>query len=689
MRNPTADRPRHVVVVGAQCPAEGRLDNLETAARDLHSVLVDPMLGNCLPCDGVEASLLLGDDLAPDQVRDAVTCAARRAARDGGVLVVALLGHGFAGPHLHLMVGKSARADPTSAVDVPALLGAVANIAGVDGVIALVDTCHAGGAAPQAAVLAGGARDGRTRLAVVTAAAADQNARRMRFSRAVAEVIRAGVDSDRETLRVDELFVAAVRERVSGQAVGYSVHDQDAYAQRPLWLANNVRAAGVGGRAYGPLAVRLLNEAAGNGPGTPTRWTRTSLVAAVAQWGDPAGAGSVRQMTGERLAELLECLDECALAATLLNGPLSDLLSESRLRGAARLAGYPPAVADAPVLRDLLEHAVLRAQKQDAAPWHALAGFVAALAHLGEVSLDDQALLQWARRLGVVATVRTALEEYAQARKATGVRLVVGLDDSWGGWPPEIQAWLIRQGTTVGSTVIACASQDARGVGAAIGSALQWARELLHTDERPLQHVDVAASAGILARWHPEEAVAGRRLLGVGYQVVARWSGPLYPDRAAGDDPGEINDTSAGVIARLEGRPGQDALGWVDHTRLEDLRELENDLMTRPVEAALGLDRRTGDWARTLDVLLPYAPVLLWPSQDATLSAEQLREAVARHWHTLPDGFADAHRQRLGRTGGPLTELGDVRAVWHDRQWLGFCRQFEHRVVTIPQQEAS
>jgi len=110
---------RHVVVVGAQCAQEGHLSLLESAARGLHSVLVDPMLGNCMPCEAEGPSLLLGDDLTPNQVQDAVYAAARRAASDGGLFVVALLGHGFTGPELYYMVEKSNRTDTSLAVDVP------------------------------------------------------------------------------------------------------------------------------------------------------------------------------------------------------------------------------------------------------------------------------------------------------------------------------------------------------------------------------------------------------------------------------------------------------------------------------------------------------------------------------------------------------------------------------------------
>jgi hypothetical protein len=658
---------------------------LDEAARGLHTVLADPELGGCVPCEGENPSLLLGGDLTPTQVRDAVHEAARRAAADGGVLVLALLGHGFAGPHLYYMVGRSQRTDPTTAVDVRSLLGDIANITGLDGTIALIDTCHAGAAVPPADTLAQGVRAGITRLAVLTATTAGKTARDMRFSRELTELIRGGTATEDDTLSVDETFVGRLRQKVTGQTVGFAVHDQDGYADGPLWLTRNARGA-AGGRVYGPLAVRLLNEALSGRSPTPARWTPAYLTAVLERLAGEDASDSLTQLTIQRLTELQTCLNECSRTAGFLNESLHAVLSDGRLRDAARLAKFPPAVADTPVLRDLLEHAVLRAQREDEAPWHALAWFVAALAHLEGLSLDGcPDLLAWSQRLGVVAPARTALEEYARDRRTTGVRLVLGLDGSWGDWPDDLEGWLVRHGETVGTDTFRLASRDERGVGEAIGRALHWARGLLHSDERPLRHVDVAASAAVLARWHPEEAVAGLKLLGAVCQVTSRWSGPIYPDGAMGDDRSEINDISARVIDCLEeGRPVDDALAWLDAARLADPGRLQGHLMTTAVEAALGADRRTPDWADVLEVLMPHAPVLLWPGEGVALTAEEIREAVHSSWHGLPGALADAHRKRLSASGEALPPLAYVRAVWHDRAWLDFCRPFEQRMVAAP-----
>jgi hypothetical protein len=665
----------------------GRLDQLNEAARGLHEVLVDPLLGGCEPCQDSELSLLLGDELTRGQVEDAVIAAASRAARDEAVLVVALLGHGFAAPHLYFMVGDSKAADPASAVNVPNLLAEVSNKPGVDGVIALIDTCHAGAATPDAMTLARGARSGHLRIDVVAAATALQNAKKMRFSFALAQTIRNGLPSAEATLCVKPL-IKHLHPRVSGgQTIGYSGHDQDAYAaEDDLWLARNAAySQRPAGDAFGQLAVKQLVDALATCKIAPARWTRDSLNSLIEQLGPKAEDAGADPIAYRRLTDLSAKLAECARTSDFLNRSVPQVLSDHRLRDAGKLAGFPPEVVNAPVLRDLLEHAVLRAQPYGAASWFGLTRFVSALAHLTGLPLSGD-LLEWAQRLQVVAQVRSALDEFAQQQRRAGVRLVLGLDDAWGQWPEEVQAWLVRNTVIEGSEVFRCPSQDARGVGVAMALALRWARERLHLDERPLEYVDVAASAALLARWHPEEAVAGRNLLGVGHTVTLRWGGALYADREAGDDVGEFNDTAARVIQHMQkcgaGGPPQ----WLETTHLTDLDALHDKLLVTRIEAAFGADQRSQGWAEVLEFLLPYAPILLWPQENTRLPAERVRTIVNDHWHTLPLALAHAYRQRFTTPDGEVPELSEIRAVWHDQQWLDFCRQFEDRVVTAPQE---
>ncbi|MGV9270139.1 vWA-MoxR associated conflict system protein [Kitasatospora sp. NPDC003701] len=681
---------RHVVVVAAHCPQEGPLPELEPAARELHGVLVDPLLGACHERAGEPASLVMGADLTPARVQDAIVAAGRHAARDGGVLVVALLGHGFSSPHLHYMVGGSVRTDPTSALDVRSTLTAVANMQGLDGVIALIDTCDAAGGIPAVDSLIDGPRAGVTRVAVLSASTAHQRAWSLTFSTALARTAKEGLTATGSVIGVDETLVSHLNSRVDGQTIGSSVHNHDAYAADGLWLFRNARhALDAAAGTVGPLGRSQLAEGLQSltgAPAPPSLWNRHELTLFKESVAACEATGMLERAARARLLRVTEGLLECARTHAFLNDNLHSLLSEERLRGVGRLLRYPPDLLAAPLLRDLLEHAVLRAQPEHAPPFQALAGLMAALAHLGDQDLTGPLLL-WAQERGAVAEVRTSLDALAKADKAAGVRLVLGLDDPWGNWPVEIQGWLVRGGETVGSEVFECPSQDARGVGAAIARALSWARSQLSADERPLEFVDVAASGQLLACWHPEETLAGRRLLGVGQRVTMRWSGALYSNADDLDDPWAINDASQKVIHQVEACGDTSALRWVDNDDLENVEALHHKLATWTVDGALGVSRRPPDFAPALEALLPYAPILLWPREGTTLDDARLQHVVAKHWQALPGGLTDAYRRQLDPAACEAAdELAEVRAVWHDHGWLAFCRQFEDREVTVPEE---
>ncbi|WP_165586158.1 caspase family protein [Streptomyces sp. IBTA2] len=87
-------------------------------------------------------------------MRRAVREAAGTARADNAVLVVALLGHGFTPPQqseLYYMVAGSTTGSTLSAVNVGQLLAEAVDEPGVEGVIAVIDTCHATGAMPDRA----------------------------------------------------------------------------------------------------------------------------------------------------------------------------------------------------------------------------------------------------------------------------------------------------------------------------------------------------------------------------------------------------------------------------------------------------------------------------------------------------------------------------------------------------------
>lgn len=668
----------------------GNLTRLEKAARELHTVLTDPARGGCTPRAGKHGSLLISSELAPEDVYEALRKAARRARDDNAVLVVALLGHGFTPPQqtdLHFMVADSTVDSTLSAVDVGRLLGTAADEPGVDGVIALIDTCHATGAMPDAGRIAGGVRAGRTRLSVVTAAAADQPARGMRFSFALAAVLQNGIAGAGPGVYADARLTDELRARTKGQVVGRFEYDNDPYAAEGLWLARNVRSApGTAGGVVGPLGRQDLEEAvsmwrAGMRLPAPLTLAYLGELDTFARQGDvddsadPSWHGRVRHV----VATLLRCAGTVELLTTVLANVLtSDLLREAR-----RQSGLPAEAETTDLLRGLVEYAALRAVGADEPPCKASARFLAALA---QASGDDKViarLRERARDLDAVTEFNDALTEFTNKRQQGELRLVVSLAGALTDWPEEVDAWLVGTGEPLPvHRRFACASPDRAATGRAIGAALTWARGHLPA-AASLVNVDVAAPAHLLARWQPEESKVGLRLLGVNHDVVVRWSGRMDP----ADESAEMNDAARKALRSMAACTTV-PVEWIGAAVLDDHEALERELSTGRYDTVVGLDHHPDTLQDVLEQLLPYAPIILWPRQDARPPEAELAGLVRQHWQTLPDGLPAAYRLRwAAEHDGCVACLGDVRAIWHDEAWLEFCRPFEQRVVAGPEEE--
>ncbi|WP_404199761.1 vWA-MoxR associated conflict system protein [Streptomyces tauricus] len=668
----------------------GALTRLEQAARELHDVLTDPALGGCRARAGEYPSLLVNRELQPADIRKAVELAVQQAKADNAVLVVALLGHGFTPPQqteLYFMVSDSTTESVSSAVNVRQLLAEAADEAGVDGVIALVDTCHASGASPDTGQVAGGIRAGRTRLSVLTAAAADQPARDMRLTFALVEMLREGLAGAGSEVFVDRTLTEELRGRVSGQTVGRMEYDNDPFALESLWLARNRRYHGqwAADEVVGPLGRQELRQAVEMWRvqrHVPERLTRTALT----ELHDFTLTGQVEDETSAdwriRVGDVAGALVECAQTGELLSSVFATELTSDLLRAAGRLADFPPEAAGAVPLRDLLEYAALRAQPVNGARWQGLARLMAAIEHQVSGSEDAQ-MREWAKQHGVITEFNDALAEFSQSRQQQEVRLVVSLAGAWADWPEEVDAWLLLgQSALPARERFGCESADRIGVGKAIKAALDWARSRLPAPEL-LMYVDVAAPAHLLAQWQPEEEKVGHYLLGVNHVVVARWSGRLDPS----EDNAEINNTARKALNAMASC-GKVPVEWVGPAVLGDQPGLEHALMAGQYAAAVGLDHHPQDLHEILGLLLPYAPIILWPRADARPANGQVQTVVQQNWHHLPNGFAKAYRSRWkGSHADCPVCLGDIRAVWHDEAWLNFCRPFENRIVAALEEE--
>ncbi|WP_374224552.1 hypothetical protein [Streptomyces sp. CBG30] len=463
--------------------------------------------------------------------------------------------------------------------------------------------------------------------------------------------------------------------------------------QRPvrrggLWLARNVRPApGAAGGVVGPLGLQDLAEAVTmwrrDGIRLPAPLTLSDLgeLDAFAREGkvdgsaDPRWHGRVRQV----VATLLRCAGTVDLLTTVL----ASVLTSELLREARRLSGLPAEAEGAELLRGLVEYAALRAPGADEPPWKASARFLAALSQVSGSDEVAARLRAWARDLGAVTEFNDALAEFARRRQEGELRLVVSLAGALTDWPEEVDAWLVGTGEPLPvHRRFACASPDRAGTGRAIGTALAWARTLLPATAT-LVHVDIAAPAHLLARWRPEESKVGLRLLGVNHDVVVRWSGRMDP----ADESAEMNDAARKALRSMADCTTV-PVEWLGAAVLGDHAALERGLSTGRYDTVVGLDHHPDALQDVLEQLLPYAPIILWPRQDARPSDEGLAGLVREHWQSLPHGLPAAYRNRWSEQHeGCVACLGDVRAIWHDEPWLEFCRPFEQRVVAGPEEE--
>ncbi|MFJ9824392.1 hypothetical protein ACIRSU_08440 [Streptomyces sp. NPDC101160] len=696
---------RHVLVIGAQCPELGLLDALEPAAHALHDALTTPWAGACEkdPAHGGR-TLLSGAGLTRTEIEHAVREAGRAAAGAGAVLVLALLGHGMAaGTQLYFMAGDSRAEDPLSAVNVGALLGGLLDTTGLDGLVALVDTCHAGRAIPDLSSLAGGIRRGDTRLTLLMGAAADEEAYDLRFSTTLVKVLHAGVAEAGETL-TGASVARAVREDggAEGQAIQHVDYDGAQFAAGPLWLARNARhTAACAGSPLGPVGRAALrqaltplggDQAAADGPAHPRelaalRARLATLPAPERQWAQG----------------VLDALRDAARTLALLTAwPGADLTSTLLRRTLAATGADPltplPGSTGTELLRDTVEHLLLRAPLAGGSRTAPAAGFLAGLARTTGVDPQHPALRAWAKDTGAVIDLNDAFARLAERSEEMRLRLVVSLHAAVGDeWPESLAVWLLDGGTVRHHEEFPCATQDRAGTERALVGVLRWATPLARALGTPLRRVEIAAPAPLLAGWKPEETDFGMRI-GTRYDVVLRWSDRIQPP----EHLWWINDQARDTLKAIEDGADGDRVDWFGEADTRRLPELRERLMSEPRTRAVALAHRPARLGDLMETLLASSPIVLWPDDapsdgtpDGTTHGpaggradrtagdpaegsvpEPVRRSVDTHWHLLPAEFCRAYRQK-GRSSNGLHHLARLRTVWDGAEWLDFCAWFD------------
>ncbi len=673
---------RHLLVIAPQCPDMGLLTGLEETAGALHRALTDPQLGGCAQAGPEVPSLLCGVDVKRDEVERAVRAAAERAGEAEAVLVLAFLGHGTnlgRVPKLSFMASDSLQDVSTSVVDVGHLLGQALDVHGVREVIALVDACHAGGAVPDLGLLAGGVREGVTRLSLLMAVSAGESAHDLAFSRALARFVGEGLPGAGEFLSPAE--VRDVVNRATDTDSRLVTMDGLAYQPEP-WLARNAQhTARAGGllRAVGAADLRRALEPFGEAV--------TSLpITTVNDLGRLRGtldaldqhAATTRQYIGYAQRVLDRLMDAVRTCEFLSSDWPGKPLESDRIRRAYAVAARRPAPeseADE-LLRDCIESLCLRVPLAKGSPTAPLTDFVATLAVVDGLGRETPRLAAWARGRGAAVELADAFAAQEQQAAEHRLRLVISLHAAVADeWPETLLVWLLDGDTPVDRKDFGCSATQ-HGVEQQLGAVLKWATSQARRMGFGLRRIDIAASSALLAYWRPEQARLVQRL-GVHYDVVLRWSDRLSLPAHLG----LINEFARQQLDALKSGAGA-PVSWLGETETTALNELVERLGDGWYNGALALSHRPERLAELLDCLLPSAPIVLWPDTPGDLPTPS-RDSVERHWEQLPGEFSAAYRA-LWRQGADQqdsadghTDLARVRSVWLDEQWLNFCDWFE------------
>ncbi|MFG2385119.1 vWA-MoxR associated conflict system protein [Streptomyces avermitilis] len=696
--------PRHVLVIGAQCPALGLLPELEQAARSLHDTLTAPWAGACEKDHPERTTLRCGADVTQAEVERAVREAGRHAAAEGAVLVVALLGHGMpGGTSLYFAAGDSEPENPTKMVDVGSLLSQLLDTPGLDGVIAVVDTCYAGNAAPDLKSLAGGIREGDTRLALLMGAGAKEEAYGLRFSRTLVKVLGEGIDGAGETLSP-----AAVADAVridggaEGQAILRTEFDGAQLAQERLWLARNARHSTPTGPLLGPVGAEELARALERLGGDPA----SSGVP------HPAGVTGLRDLdslkpalsalpsSAERAWALgvLDALRDAVRTTALLTAwPGADLTTPLLRRTLAVVS--PASTATLPesrgtgLLRDAVEHLLLRSPRAGQRRTVPLADFVAALARETDVDPGAPELRRWAADLDAEIDLNDAFVRHADRTRDMRLRLVVSLHSAVGDdWPESLAAWLLDGDAVRHHEEFPCAP-DRTGVEGRLGAVLRWASRHARVLGAPLYRVEIAAPAPLLVQWRPEETDFGMRL-GADHDVVLRWSDRIQPP----DHLWWINDRARKALEAMQACPDGTRADWLGESDTRQFQETYGRLMSGPRTRAVALTHRPSRLKDMMERLLAASPIVLWPDDEASVP-DDVRAYLDTHWHLLPTEFCRAYRDKWSTCGDPAgatsaaaagrRRLAGLRTVWDGPEWLEFCTWFEREQFTHEAHEAA
>ncbi|UUV33429.1 FHA domain-containing protein [Amycolatopsis roodepoortensis] len=255
---------RRSLVVASQCDSLNLLSFLPDAGHQVSTALLDPEIGGCVPALGDGRGLLVDPTMV--ELDDALVEAFERASDDEATLFLSLVGHGeYADDDFYFLTKDTglpvdSRRSFLFAQRIKELLGRYSLL---DGLVILLDTCHAGIGARQA-----GQRwlrivgEAGKRFDLLTASD-DRVAANGCFSRSLVSVLRSGHTEFGERVRCADLkrVITGLCPMQTAIHLGFDGTREVAEADQGLWLALNSspawRRSPLAGNPAAPTIERL------------------------------------------------------------------------------------------------------------------------------------------------------------------------------------------------------------------------------------------------------------------------------------------------------------------------------------------------------------------------------------------------------------------------------------------------
>ncbi|MFZ0161348.1 MAG: hypothetical protein WAL50_20140 [Kineosporiaceae bacterium] len=239
---------RRALLIGAQNDRFGRLSFVDEVMHDLADVIYSEDMGGCRPALPRSSGVITGTEATWKGIQDSLEASIRLASSEHATLFVYYLGHGvILDEDMYLIATDTVAGgehDSLKAVKIGERIKELLRLyLGVDGLLLILDTCHAGAQVtdPVPGLLRAGVQ---SRLEIVAATSARSTAENGCFTRSLIRLFRSGVASNsnvylRAGTDLRHLPDVAPQDCKSVPAAQYLAVSSTHYSDDGLWLTRN------------------------------------------------------------------------------------------------------------------------------------------------------------------------------------------------------------------------------------------------------------------------------------------------------------------------------------------------------------------------------------------------------------------------------------------------------------------